>query len=155
MRIIDKLLNKSIYTGDVVDLKERYRTDIVSAYDGVPTVYYDILKHNTDTKVGTIDLRFSIAGEMYYYGHVGYNILKQYRGNKYAYYACKVLFEIAKQEFKMGELIITCSPENIASYKTLVDLNGELVELIDVPSNHNLYKFGETKKYVFKYKLTI
>ena len=92
---------------------------------------------------------------MYYYGNVGYNILRQYRGNHYAYYACKLLFEIAKKEFALDEIIITCSPDNIASYKTLKKLNGELLELVEVPKNHMLYTLGEKSKYIFRYKISL
>ena len=147
--------SKKIYEGEIVDLKERYRVDKQTAYDGVPTIYYDILRHNDKEKVGTIDLRLTIQGDMYYYGHIGYNILRSYRGNHYAYEACKMLFVIAKEEFNMSELIITCSPENIASYKTLKKLNGELLELVKVPKNHDLYLKGETSKYIFRYKIDL
>ena len=147
--------SKKKYEGEIVDLKERYRVDKQEAYDGVPTVYYDILRHSDKEKVGTIDLRLTIQGDMYYYGHIGYNILRSYRGNHYAYEACKMLFVIAKNEFNMSELIITCSPENIASYKTLKKLNGELLELVKVPKNHDLYLKGETSKYIFRYKIDL
>lgn len=147
--------SKKTYEGEIVDLKERYRVDKQEAYDGVPTVYYDILRRSDKEKVGTIDLRLTIQGDMYYYGHIGYNILRSYRGNHYAYEACKMLFVIAKDEFNMSELIITCSPENIASYKTLKKLNGELLELVKVPKNHDLYLKGETSKYIFRYKIDL
>ena len=94
--------SRKIYEGDIVDLKERYRVDEKSAYDGVPTVYYDVLRHADGEKVGTIDLRLTVEGKMYYYGHIGYNIQKAYRGNGYAYQACRVLFKIAREEFGMA-----------------------------------------------------
>ncbi|MBR5341214.1 MAG: GNAT family N-acetyltransferase [Erysipelotrichaceae bacterium] len=147
------LFKKKAYEGDIVDLKERYRVSEATAYDGVPTVYYDILKHDDKEKVGSIDLRFTIEGDMYYYGHVGYNVLRRFRGHGYAYEACKVLFRIARKEFGMEELIITCSPENIASYKTLVKLGGEMIEQVDVPPNHRLYMLGEKTKCIFRYKI--
>lgn len=155
MGIFDNLFKKNIYTGENVSLKERYRTSETTAYDGIPTIYYDILRNEDKTKVGTIELRLTVEGDMYYYGHIGYNILKAYRGNGYAYWACLVLFKIANKEFHMDELIVTCSPENIASYKTLTKLNGEIIDLVDVPKNHTLYLIGETKKYIFRYKISL
>ena len=92
---------------------------------------------------------------MYYYGHIGYNIIRSFRGHNYAYHACLVLFEIARNEFGMSELIITCSPDNIASYKTLRKLNGELIELVKVPVHHRLYAIGETSKYIFRYRINL
>ena len=155
MNIFAKLFKKSRYIGQVVDLKERYRVDELTAYDGVPAVYYDILRHSDSEKVGTIELRLTIEGDMYYYGHIGYNVIRSFRGHHYAYHACMLLFQIAKEEFGMDELIVTCSPENTASYKTLKKLGGELVELIQVPKNHTLYIRGETTKYIFRYKISL
>lgn len=155
MGIIDKFIKKKSYEGEKVRLKERYRTSAKTSYDGVPTIYYDIHELINNKKVGTIELRLTVEGNNYYYGHIGYNILRDYRGNHYAYYACKVLFQVAKQEFDMDELIITCSPENIASLKTLKKLDGELIETVQVPSNHPLYLIGETTKYIFRYKISL
>lgn len=155
MIIFDKIFKKEEYRGEQVHLIENYRTSEKTAYDGIPTIYYDIYSNDSNEKVGKIELRLSIEGDMYYYGHVGYNILKQYRGNNYAYYACKVLFLVAKEEFNMDEIIITCSPDNIASHKTLMKLGGELIEQVDVPKGHMLYSFGETSKYVFRFRISI
>ena len=138
MKLFDSLFYTNIYEGNIVDLKETHRVDELTSYDGVPTIYYDICTHNSGNKVGTIELRLTVEGPMYYYGHVGYNILTWQRGHSYAYQACLVLFEIAKTEFNMDELIITCSPDNKPSYKTLCKLNGELVEEVDVPEDHLL-----------------
>lgn len=155
MGLLSFLHSKKTYEGDVVDIRERYRVSRQLAYDGVATVYYDILRHSDKEKVGTIDLRMSAEGDMYYYGHIGYNVMREYRGNHYAYHACKVLFKVAKSEFGMDELILTCSPDNLASYKTLTKLGGELVELVKVPRNHVLFAAGETSKYIFRYKITL
>ena len=153
MNLFGLFRKKKIYRGTVVDLKERYRLSEETAYDGVPVVYYDILRHEDQEKVGTIDLRLTVEGDMYYYGNIGYNISRIYRGHSYAYEACLVLFEIAREEFGMKELIITCSPENIASYKTLKKLGGELLELVEVPRDHMLYSIGEKTKYIFRYRI--
>lgn len=155
MSIFNLFNQKKRYKGEVVDLKERYRISERASYDGVPTIYYDILRHDDLEKVGTADLRLKADGDMYYYGNIGYNIMRSFRGNNYAYYACLLLFDIAKKEFGMDELILTCSPDNIASYKTLKKLNGELIELIKVPRNHPLYAVGETSKYIFRYKINL
>ena len=155
MRLFDFFREQKDHVGPVVDLRERYRVDERTAYDGVPTIYYDILLHENKQKVGTIDLRLTVEGNMYYYGHIGYNVQRAFRGHNYAYHACKVLFTIAKEEFGMKELIITCSPENVPSYKTLRKLGGELLELVEVPAGHPLYAAGEKKKYIFRYRIDL
>lgn len=158
-RFLESILLKdeeeNIYYGDVVDIKKRYFISEKEAYDGVPTVYYDIYLHNTYTKIGSIDLRLKMNEEMYYYGHIGYNISKKYRGHNYSYYACLLVFNIARNEYNMDELIITCNPDNIASYTILNKLNGELIEVCTIPKGHELYRLGDRMKCVFRYKIKI
>lgn len=149
---------KHLYKGEIVDLVERARVSEKTSFDGVPTVFYDIYLSGSNLsgsnlKVGKCDLRLKNDGFMYYYGNVGYNIKESYRGHHYAYYACKILFKIAKEEFGLKELIITCNPDNDASYKTLKRLGGKLVEIAQIPYDHELYEKGDRFKCIFRFKL--
>ena len=153
--IIFKNDENYIVKGDVVDLRFRYSTTEKTAYDGVATCYYDILEHKTSLKVGSIDLRLTMNEDMYYYGHIGYNILQKYRGHNYAYYACLLVFKEAKEKHHMNELIITCNPDNTPSYKILKKLGGELIEVIQVPKDHELYRLGDKFKCIFRYKIDL
>ena len=156
---------KHLYKGEIVDLVERARVSEKTSFDGVPTVFYDIYvsgsnlgsnlgsNQGSNLKVGKCDLRLKNDGFMYYYGNVGYNIKETYRGHHYAYYACKILFKIAKEEFGLNELIITCNPDNDASYKTLKRLGGKLVEIAQIPYDHELYEKGDRFKCIFRFKL--
>ena len=136
-----------------VYLMENYRVDKDKTSDGVPYIVYNIYLQNSDTLIGAVELHLLMNDYMYYYGNVGYYIECPYRGHHYAYWACKVLFKIANEELALKNLIITCSPDNIASYKTLVKLGGELLETVDVPQDHELYKRGEKVKCIFGFKL--
>lgn len=157
--LINTLFKRNIdedrYEGEVVDLVKKYYLSEDNAYDGVPTVYYDIYLHGTNHRVGKCDLRLKLDDRMYYYGHVGYNILTQERGHHYSYYACLILFNIAKELYGLNELYITCDPDNEASYKILKKLGGELVEVADIPENHELYFKGMRYKCVFRYKISL
>ena len=135
-----------------VPLNLRYAIKAEDASDGIETLFYDIILNN-GLKVGHIDLRIGMNEEMYYYGNVGYWVGHLHRGHHYAYYACIKLFDIAKEEYGLDKLIITCSPDNIPSYKTLIHLGGKLKETVAVPYNHELYKCGETVKCIFEFKL--
>lgn len=143
------------FEGEVVDLRERRRISEAEAYDGVPTVYYDIYLHDSDIKVGKCDLRLKIDERMYYYGHIGYSILPKWRGHSYAYYACLIMFRLAKEEFGLKELIVTCNPDNVPSYKTLRKLGGELLAVVPIPKNHELYYYGDRHKCIFRYKIAL
>lgn len=146
-------IKNNIYKSKQVDLIENYRVNAEEAYDGIPTVFYSIYLHNSDTRIGKIDLRLSIDGDMYYYGHIGYRINPDFQGHNYAYYACEILLRIIRNEFNLKEVIITCSPDNIASKKTIEKLNGELIKTVDVPKNHQLYIMGEKVKLIYKIKI--
>lgn len=151
--IFKKHQNEKLYVGDVVDLRLSYQLSAEQAYDAVPCIFYDILIHGTSIKVGSIDMRLTMDERMYYFGHIGYFISLLHRGNNYAYHACRIIFQIAKCEYNMHELIITCSPDNIASYKTLEKLGGTYLGVFDVPVGHELYQRNEKQKCIFKYGL--
>ncbi|MFV0379432.1 MAG: GNAT family N-acetyltransferase [Anaerorhabdus sp.] len=119
----------------------------------VPSIVYDIYLKKPFKNIGWCDLRIGMNDEMYYYGNIGYFIDEKYRGNGYAQDACKLMFEVAKNKYLLDDLIITCSPDNIASKKTCENLHGELIETINVPSDHWLYKKGEVIKCIFKFNL--
>ncbi len=139
--------------GEVVDLIERYRVSEKSSFDGVPTIYYNIFLNGSRHRVGKCDLRLKNDGFMYYYGNIGYNILEDERGHHYAYYATKILLKIAKEEFGLNELIVTCDPGNDASYKTLKKLKGELIQVAAIPYDHELYQKGDRFKCIFRFKM--
>lgn len=144
---------KNKYCSDSVDLLLNKYISEKEAYDHVPTLIYDIFLHNTNTIIGNVDLRLLMNEYMYFYGHIGYFINNEYRGHNYAFEACKLIKTIAKDEYDMKELIITCNPDNIASYKTLEKLGCLYCGIEDVPKNHVLYLKGEKKKAIFKLNL--
>lgn len=137
---------------EIVTLKETERLSEDDTVDHVASISYDIYNRH-GFKVGCIDLRLTMNEWMYYYGHVGYRIKRLYRGRHYAYLACLKLFEIARNEFGMDSLIITCCPDNIASLKTIQRLTPEFIELAKVPMNHDLYRLNEREKLIFKVNL--
>ncbi|MBP3891339.1 MAG: GNAT family N-acetyltransferase [Solobacterium sp.] len=139
--------------GPVVDLVEEKVVKGSAFNNWIPSIYYGIYLHNTHIKVGRCDLRIGDNEELYYAGNIGYHVFEKYRGNHYAYEACRLLFDVAKKEHQIEKLIITCSPENTPSKKTLLRLNGKLLETTVVPSSHWLYQRGETVKEIYEYLL--
>lgn len=142
-----------IYESKRIDLIKTFYVTAERAYDHVPVVYFEIVLHGTDTVIGDLDLRLLMNDYMYYYGHIGYEIHQQYRGNSYALEACQMIKVIAKDIYGLDELIITCNPDNTASYKTLERLGCQCVGIEDVPKTHELYWKGEKKKAIFRLAL--
>ena len=143
--------NENRISGDTVDLKEE-RTSRPSAFnDYVRTVYFSIYEHGRNEKIGECDLRVGMNDELYYAGNIGYRIYERYRGHSYAYEACRLLLPLAYHDYHMPEVIITCSPDNTPSRRTLEKLGGELISEEEVPVWHWLYKRGEKVKRIYKF----
>ena len=83
------------------------------AINWVPAYSFYIcdLKEN---KMGKCDLRIGNNEGLFYGGHIGYTINKEYRGHHYSAKACKLLFKLAKKH-DMEYLYITANPDNHAS----------------------------------------
>lgn len=129
----------------------RKRNDVEEGHL-ITTYYFDIVLLETGQEVGKIDLRVGMSPELYYYGNIGYTVYRLFRGRRYAYKASCLAFQLAKH-LKMKQMIVTCNPDNIASYKTCQYLQPDKIELVEVPLNHPLYKYGDYHKYVFTYDL--
>ena len=95
-----------------------------------PYYIYQIVVNNE--VVGKVVLREGTLEERYYDGHVGYSVDKQYRGHNYAYQAVMLL---KKEALLLGfdKLIITCSPDNLASKKTILKLNAKYLQTVMIP----------------------
>lgn len=139
--------------GKEIDLVIENLVEASRSSDECENVYYGIYLHHTGKRIGNCDLRVGMNEELYYAGNIGYRIDPPYRGHHYALQACQLIFDVARNEYDMDRLIITCSPDNTASRKTLEQLHGELLEVTLVPESHWLYKRGETIKNIYEYKL--
>lgn len=86
-------------------------------------------------------------------GHVGYSVDKQYRGHNYAYQAVMLL---KKEALLLGfdKLIITCSPDNLASKKTILKLNAQYLQTVMIPKElRKDFDEDEIKKEVYLLEL--
>lgn len=111
--------------------------------------YYIFLMKVNDEVVGKIILREGSREERYYDGHIGYTVEPDYRGHHYAYQGVLLIKEIA---YKLGfnELVITCSPDNLASKKTILKLQAQYLETVAIPAKYRKdFEAGETVKEVY------
>lgn len=132
-------------------LIEKYRLDSFESIDGSPMINYNIVLD--DTVIGYIDLSLSLKAEDYCYGHIGYAIFEDFRGHHYARQACEQLLEIIAENNLLSEVIITASPHNIASIKTIEALKAEYLETIKLPFLHELSLRGEGIKRIYRIKI--
>lgn len=125
----------------------------------VPAYFFDICTPDGKKKVGQCDLRIGHNQQLYYGGNIGYHVKPRHRGNHYAAKACRLLFELAKEQ-RLGYVIITCNPDNEASRRTLEglcrdlpQLEGRLLEIVDLPEDNDMYLKGERQKCVFRFEV--
>lgn len=100
--------------------------------------YYKIFDINSNY-IGNCGIRLN-SDE--YLGNIEYEIFSLYNGNNYAYKACKLLSAIASC-YNINSLIITASPTNIPSIKTIKKLGSKFIIRKSVPKSHRLYKTSE------------
>lgn len=87
-----------------------------------------------------------------YAGNVGYNVDPEFRGNRYAERACRLLLPFAAAH-GFETLWITCDPDNYASRKTCERLGAVLVEIVILPIESDMYRDGEREK--CRYRLNV
>ncbi|PUB11431.1 GNAT family N-acetyltransferase [Paenisporosarcina sp. OV554] len=141
-----------IIKGEEIDLIIEQKIPENKVKGFVPTYCYAINLTGTKLTIGTIDLRIGNNTLTYYGGHIGYGIDKKHRGHHYAAKACKLLGKVALAH-GMDELIITCNPENIASQKTCIRIGAELIEIVDLPTDTDMYLEGERQKCIYKWRI--
>lgn len=127
----------------------------LSASGRYRTTMYAVFLHGSDTKIGECDIRISKLEnrELYYAGDIGYRIYDGWRGHGYAYDACIIMLKIMKEEYDRTSVLLTCSPDNAASRKTIEKAGGTYIETVDVPAWHWLYKRGEKIKEIYRINL--
>jgi len=138
--------------GPVVDLKVERREAAEAWNQYVLTYYYGIYLHNRPARIGNCDLRVGHNDELYYAGNIGYQIDPVWRGHHYAFEASRMMLQEA-QKNEMDYVLITCSPENTASKKTIEALGADYLKTVDVPKEHWLYRRGETVKRIYEYRI--
>lgn len=140
---------------NIIDAEE-LQLRILEKYAGdsevVPYYYYFIVRKSDNLKVGKISIRIGNNFHSYYNGHIGYEIDPEFRGNGYAYKACKMVLNIAKFH-GMPFIYLCCDEDNVASYKTIEKLGGSLVEICEVPKNYFAYKEGMKRQRIYKLDL--
>lgn len=87
-----------------------------------------------------------------YAGHIGYGVEPAFRGNRYAARSTRLLFALARRH-GLQTLWITCNPENVASRRTCELVGGELVDIVDLPSDSDMYQRGERQKCRYRIRL--
>ncbi len=117
----------------------------------VPAYYFDICLLD-GTIIGACDLRIGHNDKTYIGGNIGYRIDEAYRGHRYASKACRLLFRQAKKH-GLEKLIITCVPENIASFRTCELAGGHFLEIAEIPKDNEMFQEGKRQVKIFEFHI--
>ncbi len=127
-------------------LRERFPGD--PSREWVPAYRFDMVV-GTEV-VGLIELRLGATPAMVNFGgQVAYGVEPSHRGRRYAARSLRLLLPLARAH-GMSELWITCNPDNRASRRTCELAGAALVEIVDLPSDSDMYLEGERQKYRYR-----
>ena len=108
----------------------------------VPTYFFRMMSRHAAVEIGNINLRAGSSSHIERYaGHIGYGVHPAYRGHHYAARSVKLLLPLARQ-LGFDPLWITCDPENLASRRSLELAGAEFIEIVDVPPECGIRRFG-------------
>lgn len=124
---------------DEIDL---YLKNIHDLKESNPDRYsYIITLHNTKTKIGVIDIRFSLLESEKYLGNIGSEINDEYRGNRYAKKAFILLKDVMLSH-GLRKPKFTVVTSNTSSIKSLSNIGAKKVELVDnVNEQYYIYEY--------------
>ena len=109
----------------------------------VPAYEFTVRLTGNQIPVGRVNLRIGNTEHVKKYGgHIGYGIQERYRGHHYAAKACELIKPVAL-DHGLQTLWITCNPDNQPSRRTCEILGCELVEIVELPEDHDMYRRGE------------
>jgi len=112
----------------------------------VPAYRFSMRRAGREEEIGGITLRVGNTHHVVAYaGHIGYGVHAEHRGHRYAARACRLLLPLARSH-GLHTLWITCKPDNAASRRTCEIIGAELVEIVDLPEDTDMYQRGERQK---------
>jgi predicted acetyltransferase len=124
------------------DLELRLFDFSVHPFHRVPTYFFRMMSIARDDELGTINLRIGSNAHLERYaGHIGYGVHPAHRGHHYAARSVVLLQPLARRH-ELDPVWITCDPENMASRRSLEIAGAELVEIVEVPRDCGIRKYG-------------
>ena len=118
----------------------------------VPAYEFSIQDLASEEELGRISLR---VGNTKYItheaGHVGYIVHPEFRGNRVASQAVRLLLPFARRHL-INPVWITCNPDNYASRRTCDLAGGVLVETINLTPLSPLYHSGDRQKCRYRFE---
>jgi tagatose 1,6-diphosphate aldolase len=119
----------------------------------VPAYECAIHRAHDGERVGVMSIRVgSTPWIEQYAGHIGYTIDEEHRGHRYAAAACRAVRPILRHH-GIDPAWLTVTPDNVASRRTCEIIGAELVEIVDLPPDNDMYERGERQKCRYRWRV--
>ncbi len=144
---------KPMFTDGEVDLvlsNEDVSDAVCGIVDGFTFYMY---KAKTRHYMGYVSLRLGESGGLYYLGHIGYRVEKEYRGRHLAERACRMMLPLIRR-LGIHSLVITTNVENTPSRKTAERLGCTLESIVPVPAEYRAICAGAPYKCRYIWHIT-
>lgn len=138
-------LRRPAFSDDTLDLiltDDDVRDELCGITDGY---MFHLYLHRTKRYVGYVSLRMGESPALYYLGHIGYRVEREYRGHGYAQRACRLLKPLLK-ELGLCSVVITTDTDNLPSRKTCEALGCVLERVAPVPEAYRIICSGSRAK---------
>jgi tagatose 1,6-diphosphate aldolase len=110
----------------------------------VPAYHFDM--RVAGERAGHIQLRIGNTHFLdHYAGYIGYTVELAHRGNRFAARATRLLLPFARER-GFRTLWITADPRNAASRRSLELTGAILVEIVDLPTDCEMYALGDRQR---------
>lgn len=124
------------------DLELRLADYSIHAFHQVPTYFFRMISVDRGDELGSINLRIGSTPHLERYaGHIGYGVRAAHRGHHYAARSLLLLLPLARN-LGIDPMWITCDPDNAASRRSLEIAGAQLMEIVDVPEDCGIRKYG-------------
>lgn len=127
-------------------LEVRAREPANAVRGWVPAYHFAMRLDGVDRAVGRLGFRVGSTHAIEHFaGHIGYEVIPSFRGHRLAERSCRLILPLARRH-GFSELWITCNPDNWPSRRTCERLGAQLVEIVDVPPESDVYRPGSERK---------
>lgn len=147
---IFNFLDTSNLKNDEIYLKLYKTSEAFPEMNYVPAYYFKICRVKGDIEVGNCALRIGFNDNIYYGGHISYEVEEKFRGNHYAGKSCFLMFKLAEKH-GMDFVYLTCDTDNFASRKTCEYIGSSFIKIEDLPEDNEMYIAGDRQKCIYKY----
>ncbi|MFT5086771.1 MAG: putative acetyltransferase [Candidatus Latescibacterota bacterium] len=118
-----------------------------------PSYTFEMCDVVAGQRAGRISVRIGCSDLLVLYaGQIGYGVEEAFRGRRFAARSCRLVLPLLKTH-GINPLWITCNPDNMPSRRTCEILGAELVEIVDLPTDTEMYRYGERRKCRYRLEL--